>query len=236
MNERWNVGRNRMRAGLPDGDRASLDAAFESVAMHAGEVLRESNVADPYAYFPTSGIVSVGFTTRDGASSSLAMIGNEGLVNLAPLLGGQSSPTRWHVLAPGQAMRVRVDILLAEFERGGAFMRIVLRYVQALISQIALSSFCNRHHTLQQQLCRWLLMSHDRLATQQVEITHGLVAAMLGVRRETVSVAAHRLKRAGIIRYARGTLEVLEREALERCTCDCYSVGRRELDRLVPPP
>ena len=235
MSQGWTIGCNRLLAGLPAADRARIEAELEPVALRAGEVLRENDAPGPYAYFPTSGIVSIGFVTRDGSASSLAMIGNEGLVNVPLLLGGQSSPSHSQVLVSGQALRVRADFLLSEFERGGALMRIVLRYVQALLSQVAISSFCNRHHSLGPQLCRWLLMTHDRLAMQQVEITQSLVAAMLGVRRETVSVAAHRLKRDGKIRYSRGTLEVLDREALERSACECYLVERRELDRLLPP-
>jgi CRP-like cAMP-binding protein len=185
-------------------------------------------------YFPTSSIVSLLYVMEDGASAEIAIVGNEGLVGIALFMGGETTPSRAIVQSAGRAYRLPAAILKEEFRRGGALQRLLLRYTQALITQMAQTAVCNRHHSIDQQLCRWLLLSIDRLASNELEMTQDLIANMLGVRRAGVTEAALKLQDAGLIRYSHGHIELLNREGLEQRVCECYGVVKREFDRLLP--
>jgi CRP-like cAMP-binding protein len=197
-------------------------------------VLYESGAAMPYVYFPTSAIVSLLYVLEDGASAEIAVVGFEGLVGISIFMGGGTTPSRAVVQSAGAGFRLRADVIKAEFEHAGPVMHLLLRYTQALITQMAQTAVCNRHHSLDQQLCRWLLLSLDRLPSSQLIMTQELIANMLGVRREGVTEAALKLQRSGLISYARGHINVLDRPGLERRTCECYEVVKKEYDRLLP--
>jgi len=186
-----------------------------------------------HVFFPTDGIVSLLYVMENGASAEIAVAGNEGLVGVSLFMGGGSTPSRAIVQSAGHAYRLGGEILKREFERGGTLQHLLLRYTQALITQMAQTAVCNRHHTVEQQLCRWLLLSLDRLASNEVHMTQELIANMLGVRREGVTEAAGRLQEAGLIRYQRGQISVLDRPRLEQRVCECYAVVKRECDRLL---
>ena len=200
--------------------------------MPLGWALYEAGDRMGHAYFPTEGIVSLLSVMENGASAEIALTGNEGLVGISLFMGGDTAPSRAVVQSEGHAYRMRADYLRCEFERGGELQHLLLRYTQALITQIGQTAVCNRHHTLDQQLCRWLLLSLDRLPTNQLLMTQELIANMLGVRREGVTEAAQHLQQAGLIRYRRGRITVLDRPGLEACVCECYAAVRRETDRL----
>jgi CRP-like cAMP-binding protein len=187
-----------------------------------------------YLYFPTDCIVSLLYVMENGASAEIAVTGNDGLVGIALFMGGESTPSRAVVQSAGHAYRLRAAIMKKEFEHGGPLQHLLLRYTQALITQMAQTAVCNRHHSVEQQLCRWLLLSLDRLPSNELMMTQELIANMLGVRREGVTEAAGHLQTAGLIHYSRGHITVLDRPKLEKQVCECYGVVKREMDRLLP--
>jgi CRP-like cAMP-binding protein len=225
---------NQLLAALPADHLERWQAALEPVDMPLGAALYESGVAMTDVYFPCTSIVSLLYVMEDGASAEIAVVGNEGIVGVAVFMGGETTPSRAVVQSAGRGFRVRGQWLRNEFERSAPVLHLLLRYTQALITQMAQTAVCNRHHSLDQQLCRWLLLSLDRLQEPQLVMTQELIANMLGVRREGVTEAAGALQRDGLISYRRGHITVLDRAGLERRTCECYAVVRKEYDRLLP--
>lgn len=225
---------NRLLAALPQAQWESWLPNLERVSLPLGKVLYESGDVMRHVYFPTDAIVSLLYVMRSGASAEIAVVGNEGLVGVALFMGGGSTPSRAVVQSAGNAFRLRSDHMKTAFEAGGPVMHLLLRYTQALITQMAQTAVCNRHHSIDQQLCRWLLLSLDRLAGDELIMTQELIANMLGVRREGVTESATRLQRAGVVRYARGHITILDRRALEQASCECYQVVKKEYDRLLP--
>jgi CRP-like cAMP-binding protein len=207
---------------------------LELVRMSLGDVLYESGGRLRHVYFPTTSIVSLLYVMEDGASAEIAIVGNEGILGISLFMGGDTTPSRAVVQSAGEGYRLRASMIKAEFERFGPTMNLLLRYTQALITQMAQTAVCNRHHSIDQQLCRWLLLSLDRLSSSQLVMTQELIANMLGVRREGVTVAAGNLQSAGLIRYQRGKITVLDRPGLEDRCCECYKVVKTEFDRLLP--
>ena len=201
--------------------------------MPLGEVLYESGGRLQHVYFPTTSIVSLLYVMADGASAEIAVVGNEGVLGISLFMGGETTPSRAVVQSAGYGYRLKSQLLKQEFKRAGPMMHLLLRYTQALITQMAQTAVCNRHHSVEQQLCRWLLLSLDRLATLELTMTQELIANMLGVRREGVTEAAGKLRDAGVIRYNRGRITVLDRPRLEQEVCECYSVVKKEFDRLL---
>lgn len=228
--------RNGLLAALPDSDWARWEPLLEPMALPLGHVLYESGVQLAYACFPTTAIVSLMYVTENGDSSGIAMVGREGMVGVPLIMGGGSTPGRAVVQSAGQGYRISASALRQEFARGGPVMQLLLRYTQALIAQMAQIAVCNRHHSVDQQLCRWLLLNLDRLPGDDIVATQELIAHMLGVRREGVTEAALSLQRAGLISYRRGHVQVLDRQGLERRSCECHAVIKDEYDRLLPEP
>jgi CRP-like cAMP-binding protein len=231
---------NHLLAALPNQDFKRLEAHLELVHLLLGQVLYESGCKLDKVYFPTTAIVSLLSLLEDGASTEIAIVGNEGILGIALFMGGETTPSRAVVQSEGWCYRLGAHHINTEFRRGGPVMDLLLRYIQALITQMAQTAVCNRHHRIEQQLCRCLLMSLDRLDSHAptLTLTQDLIANMLGVRREGVTEAAGRLQRAGYIRYARGHITVLDRPALEQHACECYALVKREFDRLlcdIPP-
>ena len=224
---------NRLLRSLPEPDYRRLHPHLELVALPLGMALYESGDRIEHVFFPTDGIVSLLYVTQDGASAEIAVTGREGVVGIPLFMGGGSTPGHAIVQSVGHAYRLGAKILTREFDRGGHVQHRLLRYTQALITQMAQTAVCNRHHALEQQLCRWLLMSLDLLSNNEVHMTQELIANMLGVRREGVTEAARRLQEAGLIRYRRGQITVTDRPGLERRVCECYAVVKRECDRLL---
>ncbi len=222
-----------MLAALPDSVRKHWLPQLEAVQMPLGEVLYESGVTLSHVYFPTTAIVSLLYVMEDGASAEIAVVGNEGIVGISLFMGGGSTPSRAVVQSAGLGFRLKARVLKNEFNRAGPVLHLLLRYTQALITQMAQTAVCNRHHSLDQQLCRWLLLSLDRLQGDELVMTQELIANMLGVRREGVTESALKLQTAGLIRYARGHITVLDRAGLELRTCECYAVVKKEYDRLL---
>lgn len=225
---------NHLLAALPTYIQQSWLPQLEPVEMPLGEVLYESGVTLTHVYFPTTAIISLLYVMEDGASAEIAVVGNEGIVGISLFMGGESTPSRAVVQSAGQGFRLKAQVLKEEFNRAGPVLHLLLRYTQALITQMAQTAVCNRHHSLDQQLCRWLLLSLDRLQGDELVMTQELIANMLGVRREGVTEAALKLQSAGLIRYARGRITVLDRAGLEQRTCECYAVVKKEYDRLLP--
>jgi CRP-like cAMP-binding protein len=225
---------NRLLAVLPDDESKRWLPQLETVQMPLGQVLYESGTTEKHVYFPTTAIVSLLYVMRNGDSAEIAVVGNEGIVGIALFMGGDSTPSRAVVQSAGRGLRLGAHIIKNEFERGGAVTRLLLRYTQALITQMSQTAVCNRHHSLDQQLCRWLLLSMDRLVGNELVMTQELIANMLGVRREGVTAGARKLQKAGLIRYGRGRIEVLDRTGLEQRVCECYAVVKTEYDRLLP--
>jgi len=225
---------NQLLAALPPAEWARWLPSLEPVDMPLGEVLYESGIAMTHVYFPTTSIVSLLYVMEDGASAEIAVVGNEGIVGVSLFMGGETTPSRSVVQSAGQGYRMRGQLLKDEFNRSGPVLHLLLRYTQALITQMAQTAVCNRHHSLDQQLCRWLLLSLDRLRAPELVMTQELIANMLGVRREGVTEAAANLQRAGLIQYRRGHITVLDREGLEGRTCECYAVVKKEYERLLP--
>jgi CRP-like cAMP-binding protein len=221
-------------AALADPERAPWLPQLELVDMPLGEVLYESGGKLTHVYFPTTAIVSLLYVMESGASAEIAVVGNEGIVGLSLFMGGESTPSRAVVQSAGQGFRLKANVMLQEFNRAGPVLHLLLRYTQALITQMAQTAVCNRHHSLDQQLCRWLLLSLDRLNSNHLVMTQELIANMLGVRREGVTEAAGHLHQARLIDYQRGHITVLDRAGLERRTCECYAVVKNEYDRLLP--
>ena len=225
---------NYLLAALPEADYERLLPDLEPIAMPLGWVVYESGGHMGYVYFPTTSIVSLLYVTENGASAEIAIAGNEGLVGIALFMGGESTPSRAVVQSAGAGFRLKAAVLKREFARGGALQHLALRYTQALITQMSQTAVCNRHHTVDQQLCRWLLLSRDRLPNDQLKMTQELIANMLGVRREGVTEAAGHLQADGLIHYSRGNITILNRAGLEKRVCECYGVVKREFDRLLP--
>jgi CRP-like cAMP-binding protein len=226
---------NHILSALPPLERERLFPHLKLVAMPLGMVLYESGAALRHIYFPTDSIVSLLYVMRDGASAEIAVVGNEGAVGVSLFMGGETTPSRALVQSAGQAYRLTGRRLKEEFNRHGSMLHILLRYTQSLLTQMAQTAVCNRHHSLDQQLCRWLLLSLDRLNSNQLTMTQELIANMLGVRREGVTEAAGKLQALGVIRYSRGKISVLDRPQLERLACECYAVVKHETDRLMAP-
>jgi CRP-like cAMP-binding protein len=225
---------NRLLAAMPPDEYQRLASSLEPVSMPLGESVYESGETQGYVYFPTSSIVSLLYVLADGGSAEIAVTGCEGLVGISLFMGGETTPSRAVVQSAGEGYRLRASVLKKEFERGGALQHLLLRYTQALITQMAQTAVCNRHHSVDQQLCRWLLLSLDRLPDNKLVMTQELIANMLGVRREGVTEAAGKLQEDGLIEYGRGKITVLDRNRLEKRVCECYAVVKREYDRLLP--
>jgi CRP-like cAMP-binding protein len=218
---------------LPPADYARLLPDLELVPLRLGSAVYEAGKEQEYVYFPSASIVSLLYVMEDGSSAEIAVVGNEGVVGIALFMGGETTPSRAVVQSAGHAYRLKATVLKKEFERGGALQFLLLRYTQALITQMAQTAVCNRHHSVEQQLCRWLLLSLDRLPSNELSMTQELIANMLGVRREGVTEAAGKLQAAGLIEYSRGKITVLDRPKLEARVCECYAVVKRESDRLL---
>jgi len=227
---------NHLLAALPPGVQERLFGHLEFEPMHLGRVLCESGDQMRHVYFPTDCIVSLLYVMENGSSAEISVVGNEGIVGVALFMGGGSTPSRAIVQSGGHAFRLSAQRLKDEFDRHGELLHLMLRYTQSLITQMAQTAVCNRHHSIDQQLCRWLLLSLDRLVGNQLTMTQELIANMLGVRREGVTEAAGRLQKLGIINYSRGVIQVLDRARLEKQSCECYAVVKRESDRLLPDP
>ena len=229
-----NPKQNHLLAALPAADYSRLLPDLHPVAMPLGWVVCESGGPMGYVYFPTTCIVSLLYVMESGASAEIAIVGNEGLVGISLFMGGQSTTSRAVVQSAGEGFRVRANVVQREFALAGGLQHLALRYTQALITQMSQTAVCNRHHSVDQQLCRWLLLSMDRLPGNELTMTQELIANMLGVRREGVTAAAGALQTAGLIHYARGHITVLDRPGLEQRVCECYGVVKKELDRLLP--
>jgi CRP-like cAMP-binding protein len=228
-----NPTQNHLLAALPAAEFDRLSPHLELVAMPLGEALYESGGHLHHVYFPTTSIVSLLYVLADGASAEIAVVGNEGILGISLFMGGETTPSRAVIQSAGYGYRLKAQLLKQEFNRAGPVLHLLLRYTQALITQMAQTAVCNRHHSVEQQLCRWLLLSLDRLSSDSLTMTQELIANMLGVRREGVTEAAGNLQRAGLIRYSRGRIEVLDRPGLETAVCECYAVVKTEFDRLL---
>lgn len=225
---------NHLLDALPEEDFQRIVPMLELVEMPLGQALYESGGHLKHVYFPTTSIVSLLYVLESGASAEIAVVGNEGILGISLFMGGETTPSRAVVQSAGHGYRLSAKQLKEEFNRAGHMMHLLLRYTQALITQMAQTAVCNRHHAVEQQLCRWLLLSLDRLAANEVNMTQELIANMLGVRREGVTEAAGKLQRAGLIEYARGHIKVIDRPGLEKRVCECYQVVKAEFDRLLP--
>jgi CRP-like cAMP-binding protein len=227
---------NHLLAGVAAIDRQRLYPHLQLVPMPLGKVLYESGDVMRHVYFPTDSIISLLYVLEDGASAEISVVGNEGLIGVALFMGGETTPSRAIVQSAGFAYRLIGQLLKEEFHRNGGMQLLLLRYTQALLTQMAQTAVCNRHHSVDQQLCRWLLLSLDRLNSNRLNMTQELIANMLGVRREGVTDAAGKLQKLGVIEYARGRITVLDRPKLEKLCCECYAVVKKETDRLLPQP
>src|SRR6202165_4638377 len=225
---------NHLLDALPASDYERIQGHLELVPMALGEVLYESGIQLRYVYFPTTAILSLLYVMEDGASAEIAIVGNEGILGISLFMGGETTPSRAVVQSAGYGYRLAAQLLKREFSRAGPVLRLLLRYTQALITQMAQTAVCNRHHSVEQQLSRWLLLSLDRLKSDELHMTQELIANMLGVRREGVTEAAGKLQDSGLIHYQRGRITVLDRPGLEARSCECYQVVKRETDRLLP--
>jgi len=238
MAEQHSPFQNHLLAALPKAEFDRLQPNLELVHLPLGQVLYESGCLLHHVYFPISSIISMLYVLEDGSSAEIAVVGFEGILGISLFMGGETTPSRAVVQSAGYGYSLKAHLMKAEFNRAGPMQRLLLRYTQALITQMTQTAVCNRHHTIEQQLCRWLLLSLDRLTSDSLTMTQDLIANMLGVRREGVTEAAGKLQRAGLIRYARGHIEVLDRKGLEKSVCECYAVVKLEFDRLlsdIPP-
>jgi CRP-like cAMP-binding protein len=224
---------NHLLAALPEPEWQRWLPQLEAVELELGQVLYESGHTLSHVYFPTTAIVSLLYVMENGSSAEIAVVGNDGIVGISLFMGGESTPSRAVVQSAGLGYRLPAQAMKDEFNLAGPVMHLLLRYTQALITQMTQTAVCNRHHSLDQQLCRWLLLSLDRLQGNELVMTQELIANMLGVRREGVTEAAHKLQADGLIRYARGRITILNRQALEHRTCECYAVVKKEYDRLL---
>ena len=229
-----NPKQNHLLDALLKAEYDRLSPNLEHVKLALGDVMYEPGGLLKYVYFPTTSIISLLFVMENGASAEIAVVGNEGVLGISLFMGGETTSSRAVIQSAGYAYRLKVQLLKDEFNRGGPVQRLLLRYTQALITQMAQTAVCNRHHSVEQQLCRWLLLSLDRLASDELTMTQELIANMLGVRREGVTEAAGRLQRDGIINYTRGHITVVDRPKLEERSCECYKVVKAEFDRLLP--
>lgn len=225
---------NRLLAALPQGEWERWEAELELIDLKLGQVLYESGGRMQYVYFPVDAIVSLLFVLENGSSAEIAVVGNEGIVGVSLFMGGETTPSRAVVQSAGKCLRLSGQVLKKEFNNSLPVLHLLLRYTQALITQMTQTAVCNRHHSLDQQLCRWLLLSMDRLTGSHLVMTQELIANMLGVRREGVTEAAGRLQKAGLISYKRGKIDVIDRPGIEVRTCECYAVVKKEYDRLLP--
>ncbi len=225
---------NHLLAALPTAEFERLAPHLEPVEMLLGDVLYESGGLLQHVYFPTTAILSMHYVMENGSSSEIAGVGNEGMLGISLFMGGNTTPSRAVVQTGGQGYRLKAQLMVQEFKRAGPMQQLMLRYTQALITQMSQTAACNRHHSLVQQLCRWLLLTLDRMPTNELIMTQELVASMLGVRREGVTEAAGKLQQAGVIRYRRGHITVLDRSGLESQVCECYAVVKKEFARLLP--
>ena len=225
---------NQLLASLPPDQYERWGQHLEPIPLALGQVLYESGTVLDHVTFPATAIVSLLYVMEDGASAEIAVVGHEGIVGVSLFMGGQSTPSRALVQSASLGFRLPVNLMMDEFNRAGPVLHLFLRYTQALITQMAQTAACNRHHSLDQQLCRWLLLSLDRLSGNELVMTQELIANMLGVRREGVTEGALKLQKAGLISYSRGRIAVLDRAGLERTTCECYAVVKNEYDRLLP--
>ncbi len=224
---------NHLIAALPEDEFIRIKPTLEPVSLTLGEVIYESGQQLNNIYFPTTAIISLLYIMENGSTAEIGMSGNDGLVGIALYMGGSTTPSRAVVQSAGNAFRMPSSALHDEFSLGGVFQKILLRYTQSLMTQISQTAVCNRLHSVEQQLCRWLLINHDLLQTNKLIMTHDLIANMLGVRREGVSIAAGHLQQLGLIKYVRGTITMMNRDALERAACECYRVVKDEYDRLL---
>ena len=234
MIEVVNPKQNLLLDALQNAEFDRLSPNLELVEMPLGKVLYESGGMLEHVYFPTNSIISLLYVMENGSSAEIAVVGNEGILGISLFMGGETTSSRAIVQSAGYAYRLAAQLLKDEFNRGGSVQRLLLRYTQALITQMAQTAVCNRHHSIEQQLCRWLLLSLDRLASDELSMTQELIANMLGVRREGVTDAAGKLQRDGLINYCRGRITVLDRPNLEKRSCECYQVVKAEFDRLLP--
>src|ERR1700721_626224 len=225
---------NHLLRALPGAEARRWMPLLEPVDLPLGQVLYESGTTLDHVYFPTTAIISLLYVMDNGASAEIAVVGNEGILGVSLFMGGESTPSRAVVQSAGHGFRLKAQLMKNEFNRAGPVLHLLLRYPQALITQMSQTAVCNRHHTLDQQLCRWLLLSLDRLEGDELVMTQELIANMLGVRREGVTEGALGLQKLGLIKYARGHITVLDRPGLEQRTCECYAVVKREDDRLPP--
>jgi CRP-like cAMP-binding protein len=230
---RQEIVKNHLLASLPHDVIERITAHMETVGFDLGSVLYEAGDKMKHIYFPTTVIISLLYVMQNGGTAEIGIAGNNGLVGIALFMGGDTTSSRAIAQSAGESVRMRAEDLRAEFKRGGPFQEILLRYTQALMTQISQTAVCNRLHTIEQQLCRWLLINHDLLPADKLVMTHELIANMLGVRREGVTQAAGHLQEMGLIKYARGTVNILDRRGLERCSCECYMVVKTEYDRLL---
>jgi CRP-like cAMP-binding protein len=226
--------RNYLFHSIPQNEWERLLPHIEPVDLPLGKVLYEPGTKMSHIYFPSSAIVSLLYALENGSSAEIAIVGNEGVVGISIFMGGESTSSRAVVQSAGQGYRIKSSLILEEFNRSGPLMHLLLRYTQALITQMSQTAVCNRHHTLDQQFCRWLLLSLDRLTSNELVMTQELIANMLGVRREGVTEAALKVQQAGFIKYARGRITILDRAGLEHRTCECYQVVKTEYERLLP--
>ena len=233
MSSKQDPNQNHLLAALLDAQSSSLSPHLELVPMKLGDVLYEPGDTLSYVYFPTSSIISLHYLLENGGSAEMAGVGNEGVLGVALFMGGESTPSRAVVHTGGFGYRLAASVIMAEFDRAGPVMRLLLRYIQALLTQMSQTAVCNRHHTVEQQLCRWLLLTLDRLGEHELTMTQELIANMLGVRREGVTEAAGRLQGYGFISYRRGHITVLDRKGLEADVCECYAVVKKEFARLL---
>lgn len=229
------LNRNYLLAALPESVLGRLRPALEPVELALGQVIYEPDETLSHVYFPTTAIVSLLYTMQNGSSAEMGVVGCDGVVGIAVFMGGDTTPNRAVVQSAGSAVRLELEVFREEFERISELHRLLLLYTQALLTQMSQTAVCNRLHSVEQQLCRWLLLSHDRLPSNELVMTQELIANMLGVRREGVSVAANQLQKAGLISYQRGRIIIVDRLGLERAVCECYQVVKTECDRLSPP-
>lgn len=228
------TGQNQLLAALPPDDMDRWEGRLDLVELSLNQILFAVGCTPEYVYFPTTAIVSLMSMTVDGATAEVALVGNDGVVGISSLLGADAAATDAVVQSPGRAYRVSARFVKAEIEQSCGVMKVVMRYAQAVLGQMAQTAVCNRYHSIDQQLCRRLLVGLDRLESDELDMTHELAANLLGVRREGVTLAAHRLQDAGLIRYRRGHIVVLDRERLEQKTCECYAIAKKEYHRLLP--
>ena len=224
---------NQLLAALPAEDYARLLPGLKPVTLSLGEVIYESQRQMDYVYFPTTSHVSLLYTMIDGSTAEVGLVGNEGLVGIALFMGGDTTPNQAIVQGAGEAFKMPAAAMQGEFKRGGAFQLALLRYTQALITQISQTAVCNRLHTTEQRLSRWMLMTHDRVQSDELEMTHEFISHMLGIQREAVSITDSRLQEKGAISYKRGHIRILNRQVLEECSCECYNVVKIEHNRLI---